>query len=63
MPAEGRSCAGCLNWHRRDGDRGECRALPPRFTGPLHWPPVLASDWCGAWRPLPVVQSQPGGAP
>lgn len=52
-------CADCLFWND-----GECHRYAPRpycdmiFSDddPIYvcWPPTLADDFCGDWRPLPV---------
>ncbi len=64
MPAEGRSCCGCLNWQPIDSQgydvpRGECRCCSPNPAIVDGWPITLADQWCGEWRPLPVVQGKP----
>jgi hypothetical protein len=54
-----RRCDTCDVWQRLADDSGECRINPPvdgsvKFGG--RWPLTLPDQFCGCWRPLPVVQ-------
>jgi hypothetical protein len=46
-------CGNCAYWQEIEEDAGECRLNPPVYvfdTGGGHWPPVIASEWCGKFK-------------
>ena len=51
-------CSNCLYYKALDGNSGECRKFTPVLlqSGESRWPGVKATDGCGQWSSLEIVE-------